>query len=121
MFKMRRYNNDWMVVVGIILVLLSIYGTTIFLWKTRLREEALINELRSMRIAVATFNILNTRNPKDISELAHAIFKTKFGDERTLVPKPILKRGLKDPFGNIYIYDAESGWIKSSTTNYELW
>ncbi|MBI2091568.1 MAG: hypothetical protein HYT75_01045 [Deltaproteobacteria bacterium] len=121
MNKIRRYKNDWIVIAGILLVLSSIYGTMIYEQRMRLHEEALISELRSLRIAVAAFHIINGRNPRDFNELSAAVMKTADNKERRFLPSNIIKRDFMDVFGNPYVYDPSIGWVRCTTSDYSDW
>ena len=118
---LKRYKHDWLIAFGIIFVLLSIYGTMIYENIARIREETLIYELRSLRMAVATYSYINGKKPKNMDELAGAFYYAKNGTKKLLVPSHILKKGLKDPFGNAYMYDEKSGWVTTSTEKYKDW
>jgi hypothetical protein len=121
MIAFKRYKSDWYVTIGIVLVLFAIYGTMIWQFRVRFKEEALINELKSLRVAVVTFNYIHQRNPTDMEELVESFFKTKEGDERPLVSPYLKRKGLTDPFGNVYKYDPESGWVETTTEDYKGW
>ncbi len=121
MIAFRRYKSDWYVTFGIIFVIIMIYGTMIWQFHSRLREEALMSELKSLRLAVATFNYIHQRNPKDMQELEESVFKTKSGSERPLVSPYLKQKGLIDPFGNVYRYDPENGWVETTTEKYSGW
>lgn len=121
MSRLERKKSDWIVTIGVIAVIFAIYGTMVIQFRARLHEEALINELRSLRLAVVTFYYINNRNPKDLQELVDAVFKTTKGTERALVSDRLKQRGLTDPFGNPYVYDREAGWISTATKDYKDW
>jgi hypothetical protein len=122
MFNIRRQKHDWLVTAGIVVVLVSLYGTMIFEQRTRIREEALMYELLSLRYAVTIFNFTNGRNPENLQELLEKGFVDFKGNPKKYIPQNIAARkGLVDPFGNPYSYDKEGGWIRTSTEEYNWW
>lgn len=122
MQSIRRYGSDWLVTIGILGVIVCLYGSLLFFNRERLREFEIMNELRAIRLSVATFNYVNGRNPADLNELIGSDFTTKSGIKREYIPKSMLVDGsLLDPFGNPYIYDVENGWVKSTTAKFENW
>ena len=123
--SIHRYKHDWLVSLGIIFVIISIYGSMLYFRVTRLREEALIFELRSLRQAVIIHIYMNAEKPDDLETLIKARFKTADDVERSYIPQSILKRNgsdkLIDPFGNNYIYNYKTGWINTTTNDYKMW
>lgn len=118
---MVRYQKDWLIVLGVVMVIAGMYGTLIFVQKNRLIEVTVINELRSMRLAVAAFYYANGRSPKDLQELADGTYEARDGKKKGFLPKNVTERGLKDPMGRPYAYDADTGWVKSSSEKYINW
>jgi len=120
--SIRRYKYDWLVALGILLVVVGIYGSVIYGQTSRLNEEALIYELRALRYAATTFYFMNDRYPNNIKELTVSVMNLSRGRTRFYLPKKFRDKDvILDPFGNPYIYDADTGWTTSSTKSYVDW
>jgi len=120
--SLRRSSNDWLSVLGVLLVIAAIYGTMFYLQAVRYKEESLIYELRALRTGVIGFVYANGRVPKDVNELMNSTYRTKDGAVRSYVPESVAKRGkLVDIFGNPYEYNPEIGWIRTTTRSYSGW
>ena len=89
------------------------------------RESALTNELNNMRLAISLYSYLNKRYPDNLEMLVNNDY-TIVGDRKTLLKGTFLrplrfdKKGrLKDPFGNIYLYNNTTGVVESQTKGYK--
>lgn len=120
MYNVRRYQRDWMVVLGIIFIVVMLYGTMLWGQRERLSEQTAMAELRAIRLAVTAFYYVNGRNPSDLEELVESSFKTD-DVERSYIPKRLIEKKLVDPMGNSYEYDPETGWVKSISKEYQGW
>lgn len=118
---------ELIVICIIILVLSGIFishGNIILL---RAREAALRNELSNLRLSVSLYRILNEEYPDSIEILVNRPYDIGSGKGPVLKGK-FLKNSkydkagrLKDPFGNIFIYNSQTGVVKSNTEGYNNW
>ena len=91
------------------------------------RESALKNELNSLRLAISLYYILYKTYPDNIEELIDKVYEIRDYKGSALRGKFLshLKYSsegkLKDPFGKIYVYNSQSGVVKSQTVKYKDW
>ncbi len=82
------------------------------------REQALIFELKQLRIAVQLYLRMQKKWPADLAtalDTKHAVHSPNWSMQRDASGKPV------DPFGNPYVYDPKSGWLHSTTKGYGSW
>ena len=111
------------------LILIAVMGVlvTVFLvrMESRLGSMKLMrNELQSLRTSVSLFRTIEGRPPAGMRELVESSFSYEDDDQRRPFVDPSLvgETGLVlDPFGNPYVINSESGWVRSTTPGYELW
>lgn len=120
-FNPRSHKNIGMVVVCFGFVFVFLYGGILYYQTQRLKEVVLINELRTLRNTIVIFKFMNGRNPNSFQELADSSFKLGAGDKRRYVPQNIADSGFADPFGGHYVYDKDSGWVKTTSKDYNEW
>lgn len=122
--KLRRNQLEHLVVIVVILVVGLLVGANIYYQRLEARQRALFYQLQIIRNAINVHKIIEKRNPVSLTELAHGIYKFP-GDKLTkkyMTNVPFDKEGgLVDPFGNRYIYDHKTGWVRSATPGYEMW
>ncbi|MBU0505395.1 MAG: hypothetical protein ABII18_05545 [bacterium] len=120
--SIRKYHYNWLVAFGIIAVLLGLYGNVLFHARSDYQEIQLLYELRTLRMATQTFQIAYGHKPGSFEELKKATFVDAKGKKRYYLPiKMRAQKELIDPFGKPYLYEAQTGWIKSSSINYTAW
>ncbi len=91
------------------------------------REATLKNELNNLRLAVSLYYILYKTYPDNIETLIDKAYEIHARKGSVLKGKFLnnLKYNregkLKDPFGKIYVYNPQSGMVKSQTVKYKDW
>lgn len=113
-------RKKWYVVIAVVVV--GAFGITLY-WsnhaKTVEKEQQLMSELQQLRAAVQAYVTINKKKPESIEEAFGALYElSQRGVEN--VNKDDQGNRL-DPFGNPYTYDAESGWVKSTSQDYAGW
>ncbi|MFH0799884.1 MAG: hypothetical protein V2A66_06855 [Pseudomonadota bacterium] len=81
-------------------------------------------QLESLRTSVNLFKAITKRNPANLKELADADYRFEGEDQlRHYVEfQAVDKKGeIVDVFGNPYVYDSRTGWVRTSTPGYEYW
>ena len=88
------------------------------------KQRTLFYQLQILRMGVNIYQLLNHRNPGNLDELVTKTFRLP-GDlnERRFVDGIAVDPDGRvfDPFGNPFFYDPLSGWVRSTTNNYEFW
>lgn len=110
-------------IFGLIGIFLNYAGTVLRIS----REQALRNELSSIRMSIEHFQLVNGRPPKDLQELANKPL-TIWDKDSIISQKKFIehyntdKQGnFIDPFKNKYVYDERSGRVSSGTRGFESW
>jgi hypothetical protein len=119
-------SNVTRMTVLIVILIISIVAEGLLLHMERrvAFQNAMRYQLQAVRISINLFKAIEKRNPSDIKELAMAHFRFPGESEqrRFLEGITVSPNGLAlDPFGNPYIYDPVSGWVRSSTRGYLDW
>ena len=122
--SINRGVLEYIIVIAVIVVVAFLVGANIYYQRQGDKQKALYYELQMLRGGINLFKVVEERNPGNLAELAHGTYKFP-GDKETkkfLYNVPFDKGGiLVDPFGNQFMYDNETGWIRSSTRGYEMW
>ena len=118
----RHFERGALLAVAVIAVLMMIMA---FRFERRLINQRLMfYQLQSMRKSVELYKAITKQNPQSLKVLATTDFSFP-GEEqkhRYLESPGMNDRGFfMDPFGHPFLYDAKSGWVKSSTPGYEFW
>ena len=124
--KARSLVELIIVWIAIFIIIGSLLGRgNILVLKSR--ESALTNELNNIRLAISLYLYLNKKYPNDLEMLINMDYAV-VGDRKTLLKGTFLrplkfdgKGRLKDPFGNIYLYNNKTGVVKSKTEAYKDW
>lgn len=120
----HRNILEYAVIITVVLVVAFLVGANIYYQRIDTRQRAMYYELQMIRSGINLFKVVEKRNPKNLVELAKGIYRFP-GDEETrkyLTNVPFNEGGeLVDPFGNEFIYDYKTGWVRSSTSGYEMW
>jgi len=87
-------------------------------------QKTLFYQIQAIRTAINLYKAINRTNPPTLIALVTETYT--FPDEerhRTYLEGASLgdSGSFSDPFGNPYTYDADSGWVHSSTKGYEFW
>jgi len=122
--KPDRNRIEIIAVVLIIVIVAFLVAANIYYQRQESHQRALYYQLQIMRSAINLFKVVERRNPSNLAELAKSVYSFP-GDMETrkyLSNVPFDKAGnLVDPFGKIYMYDHSTGWVRSSTSGYEMW
>ena len=119
-----RNYIEYVVVLAVVLVVSALVGANIYYQRLGSKQKALYYELQMMRTGINLFKVVEKRNPRNLTELARGVYRFPGEDEtkKYLSNVPFDGRGkLVDPFGNEFIYDYNTGWIRSVTSGYEMW
>ncbi|MBI4366608.1 MAG: hypothetical protein HY543_07305 [Deltaproteobacteria bacterium] len=111
--------------LALLLGLLAIFAALNLKAERRLvHQKGLFFELQILRSAVNLYKVVNRKNPPTLVALAMETYQLP-GDgvtRRFLEGSPIDTDGtIRDPFGHVYHYDAETGWVRSSANGYTFW
>ncbi|OGQ50408.1 MAG: hypothetical protein A3I09_03135 [Deltaproteobacteria bacterium RIFCSPLOWO2_02_FULL_47_10] len=114
-----------LVVIAVLLVAAIVVAFGIYTKRDRLgKSTIMISELSSLRSAVQTYKTMNKANPPSLE----ALTKLNYSFEPGQPAQPYLNKAnvgkagaVIDPFGNPYKYDANTGWVMSSSNGYEKW
>lgn len=118
----KKYERALLVVVAV---------TTFVLMVVSLRFERNMNnqkllyyQLQAIRTSVNLFKAITRSNPADLVELATSEYNFPGEEQKRRYLSTISTNDdgfIVDPFGNPYVYDSETGWVKSSTGGYDSW
>ncbi|MBI2345929.1 MAG: hypothetical protein HYV03_03425 [Deltaproteobacteria bacterium] len=120
-------SRRWSEVLAAFLLFILVVGAVGLTMRAQQRlaqQRSLAFELQILRSAVALYKVVKRQNPPSLVALATETYRLP-GDEETrryLQASPLERDGsVRDPFGTVYVYEAGSGWIRSSTKGYEFW
>lgn len=115
---------EHLVFVVVVLVVGFLVGANIYYQRMDTKQKTLYYQLQIMRNAVNLYKVVEKKNPENLLVLAESIYSFP-GDRETrkyLMNVPLDRGGkLVDPFGSMYIYDVKTGWVRTSTSGYEMW
>jgi hypothetical protein len=122
--KKGRAKYEWLVLLVIVVAVIAVaVGIYVSRNKTT-KAEIMMSELEQMRASVMTYKTLNKTNPPNLATLTTTTYEFSPGE----TPRPYLSGidagadgALLDPFGHPYEYDANKGWVFSSTDGYQGW
>jgi hypothetical protein len=97
------------ILLGAALGVASVYQRQVI---RRAKEVALAAELKNLRASLVFFEAVRKRRPDSLEELV--------ADAKRRGQSASAGQGA-DVFGNIYVYDAKTGTIRSGTQGYESW
>ncbi|MBI4126105.1 MAG: hypothetical protein HY465_01290 [Deltaproteobacteria bacterium] len=87
--------------VGVVLVLTMVLAVGLYRGQTKVTKgQLLMHELSMLRSSIALSKTTKKANPKNLQDVSEIVV---------------------DPFGSPYHYDAERGWVSSTTEGYESW
>lgn len=94
---------------------------------TSAKEATLTNELSNLRLAVLLYYMLHKTYPDNIEMLIGKSYKI-YARKGPMLKGMFLNRlkygkdnKLRDPFGKIYLYNPQTGMVKSQTGSYRDW
>ncbi|MDO8493728.1 MAG: hypothetical protein Q7S68_00115, partial [Deltaproteobacteria bacterium] len=106
-------------VIGVALVMAGIFTAySIHSQKNLMKEQAMIFELKQLRMAVEFYSKSTGQNPPD---LRAALQKLQDFKNVRLTMLNVETGEPKDPFGTPYRYVPSAGWVRSGTAGYEGW
>ncbi len=111
------------VIVTLVVALAVAVSIGIFARRTRVEHSrTMIGELSAMRTGILLYKLLNRANPSSLDALMSERYAAA-GGEMPYLDNVYRDAGGKivDPFGNRYIYDAQAGWVRSTTKGHERW
>jgi hypothetical protein len=123
----RRRIAEILGVLVIVLLTFTLTIATFYFQRLVTKQRILFHELRVLRTSVNLYRAVNNHNPRSLDELATATFSFPGENvQRKYLDYRVQKDGgkgtmLLDPFGNPYYYNAETGWVRSSTSDYKFW
>lgn len=120
---MIKWTHDIaLVALALMAVLVMVF---LFRMEGRLNSMKVMRyQLQSLRMSVNLFKVVEGRSPSSMVELASAKYSYPGEDEsRRFVDNLFIDSNgrVMDPFGNPYVLDAQSGWVRSQTRGYEFW
>ena len=120
MAKRSTYET---IIVSLIVGLTLLLGMSLYAGRSKIRKSnLLIQELSMLRSGITLYKMVNGENPPALEELSRSTYKVD-STNRAYVDNLSATSGgvIVDPFGNAYAYDAKSGWIHTTTKNYDRW
>ncbi len=111
------------IIVAVVVVVALLIGSGLYAGRQNIQKSGiLVQELSMMRSSIALYKMLNKNNPATLEELTTATYDSD-GTKKTFLEKLPETKSEKvvDPFGNAYAYDPKSGWVKSTSPDYEKW
>lgn len=122
---MTKHNLERLFFVVAAIVAVGVMAATIRFEVRMAKQKTLFYQLQALRTSVNLFKSIVERNPASFGELVEGEFsfpgegfRRRYVEE---VPDRDDKGDLVDPFGNPYVYNPGTGWLRSSTWGYELW
>ena len=126
MNEIKKKRALWEIVLVVVVLLAVVgvaYGYFYFQEKAE-NEKALIYQLKTLRTAVQIYITTYNQKPQNMKDL---YYRTSDKSEKNAIKLNwnAFEFGpegeILDAFGNPFIYNPESGWIKTQTKNYESW
>ena len=122
--SVKRSTIEYFLILAVVLVVAFLVGANIYYQRLDTKQKALNYQLQMIRSGINLYKIVEKDNPTNLIALAKGVYSFP-GDNLTrkyLTNVPFTTSGeLVDPFGNIYIYDKSTGWVRSGTSGYEMW
>ncbi len=120
--KKKRTKTEVIVILAVIVIAAVVLSVRFNMTGRAEKENALMNELRSLRSSVQLYLTLQKSYPPDLKSLATQ--KYTIGEKQ----EPYL-RGIKtdkenypvDAFGKMFKYDPKTGWVKAGEEKYSNW
>lgn len=111
------------IIIAIVVILTLVLGTGLYSGRSKvMRSNMLIHELSAMRSAIGVYKLMNHKNPASMNDLVTSTYAVDGTNKPFIDSLPQQKDdSIIDPFGNPYHYDAQSGWIASTTKGFERW
>ena len=122
MAKRKRTVYEYIVISAIVIVSVSL-AAALYAGRAKVRKgHLLVQELSMLRNGVQIYQLVNRKNPSSLAELVEGTYGSGSEPRRYVGPLPTDSEGhLIDPFGNPYVYDPTSAWVRSQTEGFERW
>lgn len=122
--KPERKWFEHVLVVLLVVVVGFLVASNLYYQDRSGKQKMLFYQLQILRSSINLYKFINANNPANLEVLAVGIYKFP-GEElarKYIENAPIDKDGkVVDPFGESYYYDAQTGWLRSSSSGYEFW
>lgn len=123
--KKPRARFEW-VIIAVVLVASIVVSFGIYTKRDNLsKSRTLMTELETLRSAVQTYKNINNANPPSLEALTKLTYSFEPGQQGNpyLNETNMISKGgaIVDPFGNPYKYDTKTGWVSSSTKDFNNW
>lgn len=110
--------------VAVAVLTVAIFLVSMYFERQLNNQKLMFYQMQSIRTSINLYKAIKGHNPATLRELVFSEYKFP-GEEvlRRYIENPNLDEAgdLVDPFGHPYLYDSESGWIRSTTGGYEYW
>lgn len=119
-----RKKIERAVFVAVALLTLAIVSVSIYFEQQISNQKTMYYQLQAIRTSVNLYKAINKKNPKELWQLEVEDYRFPGEEERRKFLQGFDtddERRVLDPFGNPYVYDAMTGWVRSSTKGYEYW
>ncbi len=121
---MKKENVRLVVLIALLCLAIFALGLILKMEKRSADQMVMQYQLQAIRTSVNLFKAIEKRNPASFKELAAARFSFPGeSEERHFLEGVQMDNNgeARDPFGNKYIYDPVSGWVRSNTAGYFNW
>jgi len=121
---MNRRAFERIAFVAVALITVGVLIASINFERRISDQKLLFYQLQAIRTSVNLYKSIEKRNPSSLIELdsSRYRFPGDKSDRRFLeIPCGGENAVCLDPFGNPYVYDSATGWVRSSTPEYALW
>jgi competence protein ComGC len=122
--KPERKWFEHILVVALVVVVGFLVASNLYYQDKAGKQKMLFYQLQILRSSINLYKFIKGQNPPSLEVLAAGIYKFP-GEElarRYIENAPIDKDGkVVDPFGKMYYYNGQTGWIRSSSSGYEFW
>jgi hypothetical protein len=119
-----KLHVERMAVTALIVAVIIVLGMLMIQERTLYKGRLLNYQLQAIRTSINLFKAVEHHNPKDLEELAKLQFRFPGETQDRFFLELSVDGNVErflDPFGNPYVYDPDTGWVKSSTSKYSLW
>ena len=121
---MVRRNMERLIFVAVAVLTVGVLIASINFERRMSNQKLLFYQLQAIRTSINLYKAIERRNPTSLVELDRAEYQ--FPDEEMKrrfleIPCKSPNGVCNDPFGNPYVYDSKTGWVRSSTSGYALW
>lgn len=123
MITVFKKKEKWVLAVAAVVTFILMLSSLSF-ERQMSNQKLMFYQLQAIRTSVNLYKAITRNNPSSLAELATSEYQFPGEEQKRpyLVDPTINGNGVVvDPFGNPYIYDTRTGWVRSSTKGYELW